>query len=53
VNNLATAFRAQFNENAKLRKEIGGFIKGKKSQVKFDKMTQEKEKETIKKAQGA
>lgn len=52
VNNLATAFRAQFNDNEKLRKEVGGFIKGQKSQVKFDKTQQEREKETIKKAQG-
>jgi large subunit ribosomal protein L7Ae len=52
VNNLATAFRANFNDNTDMRKKIGGFQKGQKSQIKFDRLQSEKEKETIKKAQG-
>lgn len=52
VNNLATAFRANFNDNVDMRKKIGGFTKGNKSQIKFDRQEAEKEKETIKKAQG-
>ena len=52
VRNVATAFRANFNDNVDLRKKDGGFAKGNKSQIKHDRMEAEKEKETIKKAQG-
>jgi large subunit ribosomal protein L7Ae len=38
LNNLATAFRAHFNNNKELRKQIGGFRRGAKSQVKFDRV---------------
>ena len=38
LNNLTTAFRTNFNDNQKLRKEIGGFRKGTKSQHKFDRV---------------
>jgi len=46
VSNFAAAFKKDFNENADLKK-VGGFVKGSKSQVKFDRMEKEKEKETI------
>ena len=49
MNNLATAFRSAFNDNKDLAKLIGGFKRGAKSQIKFDKAEAEKEKETIKK----
>ena len=52
VNNLATAFRSNFNDNVDMRKKIGGFQKGQKSQVKYDKLISEKERETVKRAQG-
>lgn len=51
LNNLASAFRTNFNENAKLRKEIGGFKKGAKSQIKYDRAQATKEKEVIQKNQ--
>lgn len=38
LNNLATAFRAHFNNNKELRRAIGGFKRGAKSQVKFDRV---------------
>lgn len=38
LNNLATAFRAHFNNNKELRRQIGGFRRGAKSQVKFDRV---------------
>lgn len=38
LNNLATAFRAHFNDNKELRRVIGGFKRGAKSQVKFDRV---------------
>lgn len=44
LNNLTTAFRTNFNQNDKIRKEIGGFKRGAKSQAKFDRVTKEKEK---------
>ncbi len=49
LNNLATAFRAHFNENKELRKAIGGFKRGAKSQIKFDRVQALKEKEAIRK----
>ena len=52
VRNVATAFRANFNDNVDLRKKDGGFVKGNKSQIKHDRLEAEREKETIKKAQG-
>ena len=52
VNNLVTAFKANFNENAELRKKDGGFQLGNKSQIKRDRVEAERERETIKKAQG-
>lgn len=51
LTNLTTAFRATFNDNTQMRKEIGGFKRGAKSQIKFDKLTAEKEKEAIQKLQ--
>jgi large subunit ribosomal protein L7Ae len=44
LNNLASAFRTNFNENQKLRKEIGGFKRGAKSQNKFDRVQKKKKK---------
>lgn len=44
LNNLTTGFRAQFNNNSESRKLIGGFKKGTKSQIKFDKVQAIKEK---------
>lgn len=38
LNNLASAFRTHYNDNADLRKTIGGFKKGMKSQIKADKL---------------
>jgi len=49
LNNLTTAFRTHFNENKEIRRQIGGFKKGAKSQVKFDRVQAIKEKEAIKK----
>ena len=40
--NLANAFRTNFNENADLRKQGGGAIRGSKSQIKYNKMQAEK-----------
>ena len=51
LSNLTTAFRTHFNDNKDIRKTIGGFKKGAKSQIKFDKMQSEKEKELIKRHQ--
>jgi large subunit ribosomal protein L7Ae len=48
LNNLATAFRANFNENKDLAKLIGGFKRGAKSQIKYEKVEAEKERENIK-----
>ena len=47
--NLANAFRNNFNENAEIRKVGGGSIRGSKSQIKYNKMQAEKEKEAIRK----
>ncbi len=49
LNNLTTAFRTHFNENKELRSTIGGFKRGAKSQIKFDRVQAVKEKETIRK----
>ena len=49
LNNLTTAFRTHFNENKEIRRQIGGFKKGAKSQVKFDRVQAIKEKEANKK----
>lgn len=38
LNNLATSFRANFNNNLQMRKEIGGFKRGSKSQIKYNKV---------------
>ena len=51
LNNLTTAFRTHFNNNVESRKTIGGFKRGAKSQIKYDKMQSEKEKEAIRKLQ--
>lgn len=51
LSNLATAFRTNFNNNLQMRKEIGGFKKGNKSQIKFDRVQAAKEKEAIQKLQ--
>lgn len=47
LSNLVSAFRTNFNENQKLRKQIGGFKRGAKSQHKFDRVQKEKEKEVL------
>ena len=47
--NLANAFRTNFNENTEIRKQGGGAIRGSKSQIKYNKMQAEKEKEAIRK----
>ena len=52
VNNLATAFRSGFNDNVEMRKKLGGFTLGNKSQIKHDRVEADRERETIKKAQG-
>lgn len=49
MNNLVTAFRNNFNNNKELRRAIGGFKRGAKSQVKFDRVQAIKEKEAIRK----
>jgi len=49
VNNLAAAFRTHFNDNKELGKIVGGFKRGAKSQIKFDKVEAEREREAIKK----
>ena len=51
LSNLVTSCRASFNENTQMRKEIGGFKKGSKSQVKYDRVVAEKEREAIQKLQ--
>lgn len=49
VNNLAAAFRTHFNQNKDLQKQLGGFKRGAKSEIKFRKAEAEKEREAIKK----
>jgi hypothetical protein len=49
LNNLVNASRANFNNNVELRRTIGGFKKGTKSQIKFNKIQALKEKEAIRK----
>jgi hypothetical protein len=49
LNNLTTAFRNNFNNNKELRRAIGGFKRGIKSQTKFDRVQAVKEKEAIRK----
>jgi len=44
-----TAFRNNFNNNKELRRQIGGFKRGTKSQVKFERVQALKEKEAIRK----
>jgi hypothetical protein len=46
---LSTAFRNNFNDNKELRRAIGGFKRGTKSQTKFDRVQAIKEKEAIRK----
>lgn len=46
--NLAAAFRTHFNENKELEKQIGGFKRGAKSEIKFQKVEAEKEREAVK-----
>lgn len=48
LTNLASAFRTHFNENKELEKQIGGFKRGAKSEIKYQKVETEKEKETMK-----
>jgi large subunit ribosomal protein L7Ae len=38
LSNLATAFRTHFNQNKEARRLVGGFQRGTKSQVKFDRV---------------
>lgn len=42
--NLANAFRTNFNNNVQMRKEIGGFKRGNKSQIKYDRVQAAREK---------
>lgn len=49
--NIANAFRTNFNENTDIRKQGGGGVRGNKSQIKFNRMEAQKEKEAIKKLQ--
>ena len=49
VNNLAAAFRTHFNDNKELGRLVGGFKRGAKSEIKYQKVVAEKEKEAIKK----
>ena len=51
LNNLANSFRTNFNNNLQMRKEIGGFKRGSKSQIKYNKLMAVREKETIQKQQ--
>ena len=51
LSNFATSCRTNFNENVQMRKEIGGFKKGSKSQIKYDRLVAEREKEAIQKLQ--
>ena len=51
LSNFAAACRTNFNDNAQMRKDIGGFQKGAKSQVKYDRMMAEREREAIQKLQ--
>ncbi len=44
LSNLASAFRTHFNDNKELTKTIGGFKRGAKSQIKFEKHEAEREK---------
>ena len=44
LTNIVTSCRANFNDNVQMRKEIGGFKKGSKSQVKYDRVVAEKER---------
>ena len=48
LSNLASAFRTHFNENKELEKQIGGFKRGAKSEIKYQKVETEKERETMK-----
>ena len=50
LNNLAAAFRTHYNHNKDLQKNVGGFMRGAKSEIKFRKAEAEREKEAIKKA---
>lgn len=38
LNNLANAFRTNFNNNIEMRKQIGGFQRGNKSQIKYNRV---------------
>ena len=51
LSNIVTSCRTNFNENVQMRKEIGGFKKGSKSQVKYDRVVAEREREAIQKLQ--
>lgn len=51
LSTFANSCRVNFNENVQMRKEIGGFKKGSKSQIKYDKIVSEKEREAIQKLQ--
>lgn len=42
LSNLANAFRTNFNQNNDMRKQIGGFRRGNKSQIKYDKVQTQK-----------
>ena len=52
VNNMAIAFRTNFNDNVEMRKKDGGFALGNKSQIKQNRVKAEEDRENIKKAHG-
>jgi len=52
LESLAKIYRANFNDNADIRKQIGGNKFGFKSQMKIDRAEAKLEKESIRKARG-
>lgn len=49
LGNLANAFRTNFNENVDIRKQGREPIRGNRSQIKYNKLMAEKERENIQK----
>ena len=49
LSNLANAFRTNFNENVDIRKQGREPIRGNRSQIKYNKLQAEKERENIQK----
>ncbi len=46
--NITEAYRSRFNDNADLRKKLGGGLRGSKSEAKYRRVEAEKEREVIK-----